>query len=117
MQNKTTMTLHLILCGLLFLTGAAFGAEPKLTLYVPFNGSVEAAIAGGNAVPRYGIAAEKPQFAEGINGQGFLTGGTNQNITFDAAGNINPDQWTITFWVKGLPGAKWNVKGDLQGFW
>ncbi len=118
-KNSTNFakSLRLAICGLLLSASAAFADEPKLTLYLPFDGSIAPAIAKGNAVPRYGRPNEAPGFTDGISGKGFLTGGSNQNVTFDAAGNISPEQWTITFWLKGLPGAKWNVQGDLHGWW
>jgi hypothetical protein len=97
-------------------TVTAFAAEPKLTLYVPFDGSINAKIAGGNPQGKYGLATP-PQFSDGIAGTGLASGGDKQCVTFDAAGNISPDQWTITFWVKGLKGAQWNGGNFLQGFW
>jgi hypothetical protein len=96
---------------------SAFAAEPKLTFYAPFDGAINAKIAGGDAQGKYGINDAAPQFAEGISGQGLLTGGSNQNVFFKALGNISSDQWTITFWMKGLPGAQWNGGKYLQGFW
>ena len=105
------------LLAVVFLTATAFAAQPKLTLYVPFNGSADATIAGGNPKSTFGIKDQNAQFADGISGNGFLTGGSNQNVRFDAKGNISPDQWTISFWVKGLPGAQWNGGKYLQGFW
>lgn len=95
----------------------AFAAEPKLTFYVPFDGAINAKIAGGDALGKYASKDAAPQFAEGISGQGLLTGGSNQNVFFKAPENIPPDQWTITFWMKGLPGAQWNGGKYLQGFW
>lgn len=102
---------------ILFSAVAAFASEPKLTLYVPFNGNADATIAGGNPKSTFGIPDQKPDFADGIAGKGFLTGGSNQNVRFDAKGNISPDQWTISFWVKGQLGAQWNGGEYLQGFW
>jgi hypothetical protein len=32
-------------------------------------------------------------------------------LRFDGAANFPPNAWTITFWVKGLPGADWNTAG------
>lgn len=95
----------------------AFAAEPKLTLYVPFDGTIDAKIAGGNPKSTFGIKDQQADFASGVSGKGFLTGGSNQQVSFDAKGNISPDQWTISFWAKGLPGAQWNGGDYLQGFW
>jgi hypothetical protein len=104
-----------IVCSLMPLF-PTLAAQPKLTFYAPFDGSLDAKIAGGNSQAKYGKAA-LPEFAAGLSGQGLLTGGNNQNATFEAAGNISPDQWTITFWMKGTPGASWNAGNTLQSFW
>jgi hypothetical protein len=90
--------------------------EPKLTFYVPFDGSIDAKIAGGKGQGKFG-AGETPQFAGGISSQGLLSGGNNQNVVYDAAGNISSEQWTTTFWMKGLPGAQWNSGNTFQTFW
>ncbi len=113
------MNLRPICCTWLFLlisTVGAFAAEPKLTFYVPFEDGINATIAGGNPQGKFG-AGETPKFTNGIAGQGLLSGANNQNVTFDASGNISPDQWTITFWVKGFPGAQWNGGKYFQTFW
>jgi hypothetical protein len=94
----------------------AFAASPKVLFYVPFDGTINATIAGGNPQGTFG-SGQTPQFASGISGQGLLSGGSNQHVVFDAAGNIPSDQWTITFWMKGLPGAVWNSGKVLQTFW
>jgi len=114
-MNLRTLTCYLIT--LFIFSSSAFAGEPKLTFYLPFDGNATAKIAGGAAQGKYGIKDAAPQFAEGISGQGFLTGASHQEMTFPAAGNISPDHWTITFWVKGLPGAQWNGGKYLQGFW
>jgi hypothetical protein len=108
---------YCLLSFVLLSTFNAFAAEPNLTFYVPFDGSLNAKIAGGDAQGKYGIKDAAPQFADGISGQGLLTGASNQDVSFKSPGNISADQWTITFWMKGLPGAQWNGGKYLQGFW
>jgi hypothetical protein len=103
-------------CCTLCLGFSALADAPKLTLYVPFDGDINAKIAGGNAQGKYGLPGA-PQFADGVAGQGIINGASNQHVVFDAAGNISPEQWTITFWMKGLPGAQWNKSKFLQSFW
>lgn len=109
--SKEPMNLRYLSTCLLFILFSsitAFAAEPKLTFYLPFEGSIDASIAGGSSKGIFGIKDQPPEFADGISGKGFLTGGSNEEVHFSAKGNISPDQWTISFWVKELPGAKWN---------
>jgi len=94
----------------------AFAAPPKVLFYVPFDSSINATAAGGNPQGTFG-KGQTPRFAPGISGQGLISGGSNQHVVFDAVGNIPSDQWTITFWMKGLPGAVWNGGKYLQTFW
>ncbi len=104
--------------GLFLLAGAALGAEPKLTLSVPFENSVDAAVAGGNGKGKFLGTPEELRFGEGLSGRGWLAGLNGQQVRYEGKGNIAPDQWTITFWVKGLETADWNKsEGGFQQFW
>ncbi len=109
------------LAGLLLGLGTAVGAEAKLTLHVPFDGSVDAQVAAGESTGKFEGKKDQLQFAEGIHGKGLLTGRVGQAVTFAGKGNISPDQWTITFWVKGLAEANWhtpNIHENInQEFW
>jgi hypothetical protein len=106
----------LLVCSALFFAVIARADEPRLTLYLPFDNSIQPSVATGDKTAQYGLEAA-PQFAPGISGTGLLSGGEKQNVTINAKGNISPDQWTITFWMKGLPGAQWNGGKTLQTFW
>lgn len=101
----------------LLLTTSAFSAEPQLTLHLPFDGSVAPKISGGNTPEQYLGEPGTAQFENGIVGQGLVTGASKQGITLNAQGNISPEQWTITFWVKGLPNADWNNGKFFETFW
>lgn len=106
-----------LLCSALFSVFPAHADEPKLTLYLPFDNSIQPAIANGDKTAQYGLEAA-PTFEPGISGTGLVSGGEKQNVALSAKGNIASDQWTITFWMKGLPGAKWNGENKtLQTFW
>jgi hypothetical protein len=114
---KTTPRFSLLLlCSILFSCVATRADEPRLTLYFPFDNSIQPSVAAGDKTANYGLEAA-PTFAPGISGTGVLTGGNSQSVTIAAKDNIPSDQWTITFWMKGLPGAKWNGGDTLQTFW
>ncbi|MCC7350900.1 MAG: hypothetical protein IT446_10045 [Phycisphaerales bacterium] len=110
-----------IVLGVLALSGMAWAAKPKLTLYLPFNDSLDAQIAAGNPKATFEGKSDQIHFTNGINGKGWLTGQLHQAISFEAKGNLSPDQWTITFWVKGLEGADWHTphlqESTHQEFW
>jgi hypothetical protein len=95
-------------------------AEPRLALYVPFDGHLDAEVALGNPEGRFMGRASQLQYVKGISGQGLLSGEIGQAVRFDAKENLPLDAWTITFWLKGLPGADWAnsiVKDEHLHFW
>jgi hypothetical protein len=104
-------------CGLVSLCASGAAAnDANLTLYVPFDNGIDAAIAAGKGTGRYD-KGDAPQFADGVSGNGLVSGGSSQRVIFETKDNISTEQFTISFWVKGLPEAQWNVPGFLQTFW
>jgi len=113
-MNFRTVCCYLVFA-FLFVT-TAWAAEPKLTFYLPFDGDIHPQIGVGNVQGSF-VQGATPQFAEGISGQGLMSGGNGQSVVFDAPGNISAEQWTITFWMKGLPNAAWNKGKYFETFW
>lgn len=109
---RCTILLILVCC-----SATLASAEPKLTLHLPFDGSVEPTIAASGPQEKLLTRPAEAKFAGGIARQGLVTGASQQGVVLDAKGNISPEQWTITFWTKGLDNAAWNEGKFLETFW
>ena len=80
-------------------------------LYLPFDGSVEPAIAAG---PREMEASGTVEYAEGKWGQGYLSGHQGDELLYRTEGNFNLDGGTVSVWLKPV---NWS-EGDLwYRFW
>ena len=72
--------------------------NPKLLFYAPFDGTPEAAVAGGSKVPE---VAEKLAFADGVSGQALRsTKKAGSLLRYALAGNLRPETGTISLWFK-----------------
>jgi len=94
----------------------AFGLfEEDLTLSVPVNKQVlfVPVIAKGKKDPQPLIpnlrAVPEPGAAEWVSYTYLVSGSTNQAVAYSAAGNLNPAEWTISFWVIG---QKWDLQSQ-----
>ncbi len=103
-----TVVMVLIACSPLLYGDSPSGA---LRTYIPFDGNLDAIRAPGNPHATYGHRpdregrgdSDRARFVEGLRGQAFRTGVSGQNAYYRAGKNVPDEQWTITFWVKGLP--------------
>lgn len=74
------------------------GVMPEGCIFhLPFDGSLAAAVAGGDGRPR--IAPDPPQFTQGVRGQALFFGGPESAVTFAAAGNVAASG-TVAFWLQ-----------------
>lgn len=65
-------------------------------LYVPFDGSLEPAVAAEGTEPQ--VTGEY-SFDEGMIGQALRTGAPGHELLYPTAGNMNPDEGTFAIWV------------------
>ena len=75
-----------------------------------FEKGLKPDVAKGNATPNFLGNKEMLKFSRGIRGKGLVTGIAKQAVRFKAPGNINPQKGTVSFWVKGFPGVRWNLR-------
>jgi len=95
MRQKSPAAFLIIL--LLFISASLFGADSRITLYVPFDGSLDAKAARGNPKAQWHGKIPKPEFQEGIKGLGFVYDG-NSSLSFAVERNLYRKRGTITFW-------------------
>ena len=72
------------------------GAKSSVVFYLPFDGTVNAAI---GAHPEATVHDGPAQFEPGKRDQALLTGDGKAYLSFDAA-NIPPKEGTLEFWIK-----------------
>ncbi|MBI3922730.1 MAG: LamG domain-containing protein [Armatimonadetes bacterium] len=82
------------LCVLLLLTTQFSSHADDLLLYVPFDRSADAAIAGGSAENAGGLGLS---FAPGLRGEAAVL---RNDCRYRVAGNFRPEQGTIAMWVR-----------------
>ena len=75
---------------------------PRLTFHAPFENTVDAQTAAGNARP---IVAEGARFAPGLVGQALVASGS-LNLAYHFAKNLSKDEGAITLWACSLPERK-----------
>lgn len=74
------------------------GAQPELIFHVPFDGSVEPAVAAGEKTPK---CAEDITFAPGISGQAAHFGRSlKTKLEYSLKGNLDPRYGSIAVWLK-----------------
>ncbi|NOY80624.1 MAG: hypothetical protein GXP31_06420 [Kiritimatiellaeota bacterium] len=109
MRIPSALPAMLGLCCLAVARFVACGAEapPRPVFYLPFDGAVEAALAGGptrrpqrssglDSIPA--LADRAPgRFTPGIVGQAFRI--ADGPLLFSCAGNFRPDEGTVSFWI------------------
>ena len=97
--------------------GAAAGV-PEPIFYLPFDGSMTAAVAGGGSRPdapshqdmilAY-LAARSPRFRPGKVGQAYAV--VTAPLVFPAEGNFRPDEGSVAFWLSP------HFRGDDKGIY
>jgi len=76
--------------------------KPRQTFSLPFDGTLEAQVAMGQAKP---IAAEGGEFTGGLMGKALLARPGIQ-LAYRAEKNLSKEAGAITFWARSVPGAK-----------
>ncbi|HUS80559.1 MAG TPA: LamG domain-containing protein, partial [Armatimonadota bacterium] len=79
--------------------------EESATLYAGFDGKLSATHAAGDGQASINGL---PRFVEGVKGQAVVVGGDNW-LSYAAAGNLNPAQGSVEFWLKPLD---WDGRDD-----
>ena len=98
------------MCGMFFSDGVASEAESDIIFKLDFEKGLTPIIAKGDPSPRFLGQKNQLKFEDGLcGGKAMVTGSPGQAVRFKAKGNIDEKQGTICFWVKGFPGAKWNL--------
>ena len=87
------------------------GSLPSPTFHVSFDKGVDADKAAGDPKGKFKLEGGTPRFGEGLRGQALLAEKCGEAVYYQATDNIPADEWTITFWVKGLEGADWHARG------
>ncbi len=78
-------------------TPALAFTRDDVLLYVPFDGSLEPAVAAEGTEPK---ATGEFVFDEGLVGQSLRTGAPGNELLYPTAGNMNPDEGTFAIWVR-----------------
>jgi hypothetical protein len=81
----------------------------QLTLYVPFEQSIDAAIAAGDPTGAWQGKEAKPQFTTGLIGRGLLISSSSddQTIRYMVEKNLPRAKGCMTFWSRGI--KDWNL--------
>ena len=100
---------------------ATASPDDSLTFLLNFENGLVPEIAKGDPTPTFlgeaeGVpckyATALPLAGDG-SGHGLVSGLNGQAVRFKAAGNINPEEGTVLFFVKGFPGEKWNLRDNI----
>jgi hypothetical protein len=67
----------------------------SLTFYAPFDGSAEAAFAGGSKAP---VTLHDVSFEKGVHGQGMYVG-KDASCAYETAGNLSNAEGTLSMWL------------------
>ena len=88
---------------------AAAQEEAELLFHAPFDGSVDAEVAAGEArgtltqITGYSDQrSDEPVFGDGIRGKALEIGQYGYRIEYDPAGNIDKERGTLMFWARRL---------------
>lgn len=75
---------------------------PTPIFYVPFDGNVNATIAGGDPIPHDHINWQDYEFTDGIRGQALSKPAdiANYVLSYRELNNLIPEQGTIEFWIR-----------------
>ncbi len=105
-MRKSFRGAALALCMVPLLHAYADGAAPKPIFELPFDGSAEAAAAGGKAQP---LKAENISFTDGLKGKAVSIA-KNSFLEYATEGNLNQERGSVTLWFK----PNWRV-ADMSG--
>ncbi|MFW6156135.1 MAG: hypothetical protein ACOC7J_02355 [Armatimonadota bacterium] len=83
---------------LLLATTACIGQDGAATLYAPFDGEYDAAMAAGGAEA---TVEGQPRFIEGRVGRAVVVNNDNW-LSFPLQGNMNPAQGAVEFWLQPI---------------
>ncbi len=75
-------------------TEPAFDASDVL-FHAPFDGAIDAAIAGGHAD---GVAKEEPSYVDGIRGNAVVV--SHKGLSYSSPGNMELESGTVSMWVR-----------------
>ncbi|NLO07474.1 MAG: LamG domain-containing protein [candidate division WS1 bacterium] len=78
--------------------GVAIAQDAAATLYAPFDGAPDAAMAAGDDAA---TVEGSPRFIDGRVGQAIVVNNENW-LSYPLAGNMNPSQGAIEFWLKPI---------------
>lgn len=93
------------------LTSSGNNLAENITFKLSFEKGLTPETAAGSPAPTFLGNKELLKFAPGLgSGKGLVSGIEKQAVRFNAEKNINPAEGTVTFWVKGFPGVKWNQR-------
>ncbi|MBT3374132.1 MAG: hypothetical protein HN742_28425 [Lentisphaerae bacterium] len=110
-----SVRLSLVFLCLATLLARAFGADsgpPSAFLHASFEDSIDAVMQSGIRAGKWIAKEGTPQFrADGIRGRALLVQRNGEAVTYPGPGTLPPDAWTISFWVKGIDGARWHQRG------
>jgi glycosyl hydrolase family 123/concanavalin A-like lectin/glucanase superfamily protein len=117
MRNSGIEKMFYITVTLIMASLASYAADKQPVFYVSFDKSVNADIAKGD---KFGFLSLRDlsknkkdgqkkllKLAPGLKGNGLVSGVNGQVVYYKAKNNINPDSWTVTFWVKGINGKNY----------
>ncbi len=71
----------------------------EVLLYVPFDGSLEPAVAAEGTRP---TVLGEFSFDQGIIGEAVRVGGAGTNLTYPTEGNMRPEEGTFSIWVQSI---------------
>jgi Glycoside hydrolase 123, N-terminal domain/Concanavalin A-like lectin/glucanases superfamily len=81
----------------------------NITFKLTFENGLIPEIAKGNPTPKFLGHKKLLKFGKGLGkGRALITGIGKQAVRFKSSGNIDSKKGSVTFWVKGYPGVRWN---------
>ncbi len=87
--------------------GAKRSYQSELVFYQPFDGTLEAAFAKGDAKP---VVAKNVDFAEGVKGMAArFTRELRSSLAYATKGNLDSRRGTVSFWLK----REWHGDGGF----
>ncbi|MGD9494879.1 MAG: glycoside hydrolase domain-containing protein [Armatimonadota bacterium] len=95
MLRQAVIALLIVSC----LAPALAFTRDEVLLYVPFDGSLEPAVAAEGTEP---TVVGEFGFDAGIIGEAVRVGGEGTNLTYPTAGNMWPEEGTFAIWVQSV---------------
>ncbi len=117
MIQKFSLSKMFYIAFIIMISLTSHSAKKQPILYVSFDKGINADIAKGDKFGFFNLRDfsknnkdrqnKLSKLMPGFKGNGFVSGLNGQVVYYKAKDNINPKNWTVTFWVKGIDGRNY----------